>query len=66
MKYVAKYSQMLMGTENTIYKGKSLHVHRNNNNHILENQNGKHTHFFLVHPNQKIKNQKSKAHKSMA
>jgi hypothetical protein len=33
----AKKFQML-GTENTTYKGKSLHVHRNNNkNHILEN-----------------------------
>jgi hypothetical protein len=42
---------MLMGTENTMYKGKSLHVHRNNKNHILENQNGKYTHYFLIHLN---------------
>jgi hypothetical protein len=43
---------MLMGTENTVYKGKSLHVHRNNNkNHILENQNGKYTHCVLIHLN---------------
>jgi hypothetical protein len=60
VKHGPKNSQMLMGTENTMYKGKSLHVHRNNKNHILENQNDKHTHCFL-------KNSKnSKAHKSMA
>jgi hypothetical protein len=40
-----------MGTENIVYKGKSLHVHRNNKNHILENQNGKHSHCFLLHLN---------------
>jgi hypothetical protein len=42
---------MLMGTENTMYKSKSLHIHRNNNNHILEIQNCKHTHCFLIHLN---------------
>jgi hypothetical protein len=51
VKYGAKNYQMLIGTENTIYKGKILHVHRNNKNHILENQNGKHTHCFLLHLN---------------
>jgi hypothetical protein len=50
---VAKNSQMLMGNENTLYKGKSLHVHRNNKNRILENQNGKHTYCFLIHLNKK-------------
>jgi hypothetical protein len=48
-----------MGTENTVYKGKSLHVHSNNKNHILENRNGKYTHFFMTHLNinkNKIKN----------
>jgi hypothetical protein len=58
VKHGAKNSQMLMGIENTVYKGKSLHVHRNNKNHILENQNGKHAHCFLILPNQK--NQKIK------
>jgi hypothetical protein len=53
VKHGAKNSQMLMGTENTVYKGKSLHAHRNNKNHILENQNGKHTHCFLIHMNKK-------------
>jgi hypothetical protein len=47
-----------------MYKGKSLHVHRNNKKHILENRNGKHTYCFPIHLNQKIK--KSKTHKSMA
>jgi hypothetical protein len=36
VKHGAKNSQMLMDTENTEYKGKSLHVQRNNKNHILE------------------------------
>jgi hypothetical protein len=40
-----------MGIENIGYKGKSLHVHKNNKNHILENQNGKQTHCFLIHLN---------------
>jgi hypothetical protein len=35
VKHGAKNSQMLMGIENTVYKGKSLHVHRNNKNHVL-------------------------------
>jgi hypothetical protein len=35
----------------TVYKGKSFHVHRNNKNHILENQNSKHIHCFLIHLN---------------
>jgi hypothetical protein len=35
---------MLMGTENTMYKGKILHVYRFNKNHIFENPNSKHTH----------------------
>jgi hypothetical protein len=47
LKHSAKNSQMLMGTENIVYKGKSLHVHSNNKNHILENRNGKHTHCFI-------------------
>jgi uncharacterized lipoprotein YddW (UPF0748 family) len=55
---------MLMDNENTVYKGKSLHIQSNNKKHILENWNGKHTHRFMTHLNQKIK--KSKAHKSMA
>jgi hypothetical protein len=54
VKHSAKNSQMLMGTENTVYKGKSLHLHRNNKNHILENRNGKHTHCFMTHLNKKI------------
>jgi hypothetical protein len=67
MKYGAKNSQMLMGTENTMYKGKSLHIHRNNNkNHILENQNSKHTHCFLIHLNKKKLKIISKSHKSTA
>jgi hypothetical protein len=37
VKHGAKNSQMLMDTKNTMYKGKSLHVHRNNKIHILEN-----------------------------
>jgi hypothetical protein len=49
-----------MNTENTMYKGKSLYVHRNNKNHVLENRNGKHTHCFMTHLNyfliKKIKN----------
>jgi hypothetical protein len=49
LKHGAKNSQMLMDTENTVYKGKSLHVHRNNKIYILENQNGKHTHCFQIH-----------------
>jgi hypothetical protein len=44
---------MLMGTENTMYKGKSLHVHSNNKNHILGNRNGEHTHCFMTHLNNK-------------
>jgi hypothetical protein len=55
MKHGAKNSQMLMGNKNIVYKGKSLHVHRNNKNYILENQNGKHTHYFLIHLSKKIK-----------
>jgi hypothetical protein len=51
VKHGAKNSQMLMYIENIVYKGKSLHVHRNNENHILENQNGKHTHCFMIHLN---------------
>jgi hypothetical protein len=47
----AKNSQILMDIKNIVYKGKSLHVHRNNKNCILENQNGKHTHCFLIHLN---------------
>jgi hypothetical protein len=50
---VQKNSQMLMGTENTMYKGKSLHVHSNNKNHILGNRNGEHTHCFMTHLNNK-------------
>jgi hypothetical protein len=46
-----KNSQLLMGTKNIVYKGKSLHVHRNNKNHISENHNGKHSHCFLIHLN---------------
>jgi hypothetical protein len=51
-----------MGTENTVYKGKSLHVHSNNKNHILENRNGKYTHCFMTHlnKNKKIKINKNK------
>jgi hypothetical protein len=30
-------SMVLMGIENTLYKGKSLYAHRNNKNHISEN-----------------------------
>jgi hypothetical protein len=37
MKHDAKYSQMMIGIENIVYKGKNLHVQRNNKNHILEN-----------------------------
>jgi hypothetical protein len=44
-----KNSQILMDTENIVYKSKSLHIHRNNTNHILENENGKHTRCFLIH-----------------
>jgi hypothetical protein len=53
VKHSAKNSQMLKGTENKVYKGRSLHVHRNNKNHILENWNGKHTHCFMTHLNKK-------------
>jgi hypothetical protein len=49
VKHGARNSQMLRGTKNIVYKGKSLHVHINNKNHILENQNDKHTHYFLIH-----------------
>jgi hypothetical protein len=42
---------MLMYIKNTVYKGKRLHIHRNNKNHILENQNSKHIHCFLIHLN---------------
>jgi hypothetical protein len=49
-----------MGTENTVYKGTSLHVHSNNKNHILENRNGKYTHCFMTHLNQIKSNQKIK------
>jgi hypothetical protein len=55
VKHGAKNSQMLMGIENTVYKGKSLYVHRNNKNHILENQNSRHTHCFLIHLNKNKK-----------
>jgi hypothetical protein len=47
--------QKIPGTENIVYKGKSLHVHRNNKNHILENQNGKHTRCFLIQKKNKNK-----------
>jgi hypothetical protein len=61
---IAKVSQMLMGTENIMYKGKSLHVHRNknnnNNNHILENS--KYNHCFLIHLNYFILFYKYKTH----
>ena len=41
-----------MGAENTVYKGKSLHVHRNLiKNHILENQKNTHTHCFMIYLN---------------
>jgi hypothetical protein len=53
VKHGAKKFQMLMDIENTVCKGKSLHVHSNNKNHILENHNGKHTHCFLIHLNKK-------------
>jgi hypothetical protein len=61
VKHSAKYSQVLIGAENAMYKGKSLHVHSNNKNHILETRNGKLTHCFLTHLNKnkikiKIKN----------
>jgi hypothetical protein len=55
VKHGAKNSQVLMGIENTVYKGKSLRVHRNNKNHISENQKDEHTHCFLIHLNKKIK-----------
>jgi hypothetical protein len=55
-----------MDIENAVYKGKSLHVHRNNKNHILENQNGKHTHCFLIYLNKNKNKNKIKTHKSMA
>jgi hypothetical protein len=57
---------MLMDIKNTMYKGKSLHVHRNNKNHISENQNGKYTHCFMIHLNLKKYIKISKTHKSMA
>jgi hypothetical protein len=66
VKHGAKNSQMLMDIENAVYKGKSLHVHRNNKNHILENQNGKHTHCFLIYLNKNKNKNKIKTHKSMA
>jgi hypothetical protein len=53
---------MLIGYENTVYKGKSLHVHRNNKNHILESQNGKHTHCFLIHLNKLFLKKNIKKH----
>jgi hypothetical protein len=59
-KHSARNSQMLMGTENTMYKGKSLHVHSNNKNHILENRNGKHTYRFMTHLKKKLKIKKIK------
>jgi hypothetical protein len=40
-----------MDTENTVYKGKSLHVHSNNKNHVLENRNGMLTHCFITYLN---------------
>jgi hypothetical protein len=43
VKHGVKNSPMLMDIENIVYKGKSLHVHRNNKKHILENQNSKHS-----------------------
>jgi hypothetical protein len=46
-----KKSQMLMCAEGTMHKSKSLHFHRNNKNHISENQNGEHSHCFLIHLN---------------
>jgi hypothetical protein len=55
-----------MGTKNIVYKGKSLHVHRNNKNHILENQNDKHTHYFLIHLNKFLFFYKLQIYKSMA
>jgi hypothetical protein len=39
VKHGAKFFVMLMGNENTIYKGKIVHVHRKKNNHISKNQN---------------------------
>jgi hypothetical protein len=51
VKHGARTSQMLMGTQNTVYKGKSLHVHRKIKKHLSENWNGKHTHCFLIHLN---------------
>jgi hypothetical protein len=41
IKYGPKNSQILVGTQNTVYKGKNLHIHTNKKNHILENHNGK-------------------------
>jgi hypothetical protein len=61
VKHGAKNSQMLMGTKNTMYKDKTLHVHRNNKNHISENQNNKYIHCFLIHlTKNKIKKSKIK------
>jgi hypothetical protein len=37
MKHGAKDSQMLIGSKNTMFKVKSLHVYRNNKNHISKN-----------------------------
>jgi hypothetical protein len=54
VKHGAKNSQLLMGIENTMYKGKSLHVHRNNKNRNSENHKGTHTHCFLIHLNKEI------------
>jgi hypothetical protein len=53
---------MLMGAENTVYKGKNLHVYSNNKNHILENQNGKHTHCFMIHLNKNKLKKKYQKH----
>ena len=47
-----------MNTKNTVYKGKSLLVYRdnmNNKNHNSKYQNDKHTHYFLIHLNLKNK-----------
>jgi hypothetical protein len=40
-----------MGIKNIVYKGKSLHVHKNIKNHISKDQNSKHTLCFLIHLN---------------
>jgi hypothetical protein len=51
---------MLMCTKNIEYKGKSLHVHRNNKNHILKNENGN---YILPLDPSKSKKSKIKTHK---